>query len=212
MDLLAAAISVDAAPLARAQSAGVATAAMPSPTTLSETSPMIGKYCVIGALLAGVLAFFLPFISMQGPGPERKPTEYTFSVMKLMQGAEGIKDAVAEKVPEASMVSEEDTKKLGEAMDALKGMLLIPFVPTAFFLLITLLGLKRFGRGLGVFSLLVGLVALAGWALLNAAMGAANEEDVQAEFQIGFTMLLIGALFGIIGGIMGIAKPQPKAA
>ena len=174
---------------------------------------MIGKFCVIGALLAGILAFFLPFISMQGPGPDGKPTEYTFSVMNLMQGAEGIKDAVAEKVPEASLVSEADTKKLGEAMDAVKAVLLIPFVPTAFFLLITLIGLRRFGRGLGVFALLVGLVALGGWALLDAAMDAANAEDgVQAELQIGFTLLLVGALLGIIGGIMGIAKPQPKAA
>jgi len=174
---------------------------------------MIGKFCVIGALLAGILAFFLPFVSMQGPGPEGKPTEYTFSVMQLMQGAEGIKAAVAEKVPEANMVSEEDTKKLGEAMDALKALLMIPFVPTAFFLLITLIGLKRFGRGLGVFSLLVGLVALGGWALLTAAMAAANEQDgVQAGFQIGFTMLLIGALLGTFGGIMGIAKPQLEAA
>lgn len=172
---------------------------------------MIGKYCVIGALLAGILAFFLPFVSMQGPGPEGN-TEYTFSVMTLMQGAEGIKGAVAEKVPEASMVSEAQTKKLGEAMDALKSMLLIPFVPTVLFLVITLIGLRRFGRGLGVSSLLVGLVALGGWAILNAGMAAANEGGTEATFEIGFTLLLIGALLGTLGGIMGIAKPQPKTA
>lgn len=173
---------------------------------------MIGKTCVIGALLAGVLAFFLPFITMKGPGPNGAPTDYTFSVIQLMQGAEGIKDVVAEKVPEANLVSAADTEELGKAIDALKGMLLIPFVPTALFLLIALLGLRRFGRGLGVLSLLVGLLALAGWAILDAAMSAASEEGTEAAFELGFTMLLVGALLGIVGGIAGIAKPQPKPA
>lgn len=173
---------------------------------------MIGKYCVIGALLAGILAFFVPFVTMQGPGPDGTPTDYTFSVVGLMQGADGIKDVVAEKVPEANLVSEADLAELGKAMEAIKPLLLIPFVPTVFFLLITLVGLRRFGRGLGVSSLLVGLVALGGWAILNAGMSAANDEGAKAAFGLGFTLLLVGALLGLFGGIMGIAKPQPKPA
>lgn len=173
---------------------------------------MIGKYCVIGALLAGILAFFLPFFSMEGPKADGSKTTYTFSVMELMQGAEGLKDVIAEESPEVNAIPEEDLKKLGEVIDGIKGVLMIPFIPTGFFLLITLIGLKRFGRGLGVFSLLVGLLALGGWAILNAAMGVAAEEGTPAEFQIGFTMLLIGALLGTFGGVMGIAKPQPKDA
>ncbi len=173
---------------------------------------MIGKYCVIGALLAGILAFFLPFFSMEGPTADGGKTTYTFAVMDLMKGAEGLTDVIAEESPEVKALPEEDVKKLGAVIEGIKAVLMIPFIPTAFFLLITLIGLKRFGRGLGVFSLLIGLVGLAGWALLNAAMSVAAEEGTPAEFKIGFTMLLVGSLLGTFGGIMGIAKPQPKAA
>jgi hypothetical protein len=172
---------------------------------------MIGKYLVIGALLAGILAFFLPFLEVQAPGPSGGNETYSLSAMQVMQGAEGIKNAVAEKAPEANAVDASAMKGVEDMMDTLKTAMMIPFVPTGLFLLITLLGIKRFGRGLGVFSLIVGLIALAGWALLSAAMSEAGD-DGKAAFGIGFTLLMVGGLLGTAGGIAGIAKPQPKEA
>lgn len=171
---------------------------------------MIGKYLVIGALLAGILAFFLPFLTVKAPAPGGGTADYSLSAMQVMQGAEGFKDAMAEKAPELKDLDPAAMKGAEDLLDALKTAMMIPFIPTALFLLITLLGIKRFGRGLGVFSLLVGLIALAGWALLNAAMSEAGD-DGKAAFEIGFNMLMVGGLLGTLGGIMGIAKPQPKA-
>ena len=57
-------------------------------------------------------------------------------------------------------------------------------------------------------SLLAGLLGLGGWAILNAV---GQEAGDKASFGLGLTMLLVGALLGTVGGIMGIAKPQPKA-
>ncbi|MCA9707615.1 MAG: hypothetical protein KDK70_17330, partial [Myxococcales bacterium] len=152
---------------------------------------MIGKYLVIGAVLAGVIAFFLPFLVMQGPSPTGEgKTTYSFSVMKMMQGVEGLKDVVAEQAPEAKAVDTPELKDMEEAFDKMKTVLLIPFVPTGLFLLFVLIGMKRFGRGLGVLSLLVGLLGLGLWAIVNAAASEAGDGG-EVALGTGFTVLLI---------------------
>ncbi|MEM9463429.1 MAG: hypothetical protein AAGF11_55325 [Myxococcota bacterium] len=172
---------------------------------------MIGKNLVIAALLSGILAFFVPFLTVKGPGPGGGQTDYTLSAMQMMQGFEGFKAAMVDKAPELENVDPAAMKGAEDLLDKLRTLVMIPFVPTAFFLLITLPGLRRFGRGLGVFSLLVGFIALGGWALLDAAMAEAGE-DGKAAFEIGFTMLMVGGVLGTLGGLMGLIKPQPKSA
>ncbi|MCH9684181.1 MAG: hypothetical protein K0V04_22300 [Deltaproteobacteria bacterium] len=173
---------------------------------------MIGKFCVIGAALAGILAFFLPFFSITASALGGGEADYSISVMQLMQGAEGLKAVVAEQAPQANLVDTAQMGELTEALDKLKGILMIPFVPTVLFVLISLIGIKRFGRGLGVFSLIVGIIGVGGWLLLSAGISAAAEEDGKFAAAIGLTLLGVGAGLGTLGGILGIAKPQPKTA
>ena len=188
---------------------------------------MIGKYLVIGALLSGIIALFLPFFTVKRTAPGGEQAHYSFSAIQVMQGVEGVKAAVEEQAPEregGEAVSkgveeqapeQEDgeaaaSKGVEEQLGDLETLVMIPFIPTAVFLLITLVGIKRFGRGLGMLSLLVGLVALTGWASLNAGMAKAGDGG-QAAFEIGFTMLMVGSVLGTLGGIMGLVQPQPKS-
>ena len=171
---------------------------------------MIGKYLVIGAVLAGAIAFFLPLLvfttdSVKGSGS----VEHPVSMMAMMQGVEGLKNAMAEQESEIGAVDTSAMKEMEKTFDEVKTILLIPFVPVGLFLLIVLIGIKRFGRGLGVFALIVGLISLALWALVNGVLSEAGP-DAKATLGSGFTLLLVSYLLGTVGGIMGIVKPQPK--
>lgn len=172
---------------------------------------MIGKYCVIGAIVLALLTFLLPldFLKFDGPSVSGSgETTYSFTVMSVLGGAESMRDAMAETAPELKAVSAEAFSD-DDALNDMKLLVLIPFGPMGFLLLAGLLGIKRFGRGLGVMSLIFGLIGVALWAVF---MAAAAEGDGKASFDtMGFNVLGFGYLLGLLGGIMGIAKPQPKS-
>ena len=169
---------------------------------------MLGRILVLGAFLAGVAAFFLPFLNVNAVVIADGQTEtdnVSFSVMQIFQGASAF-----ENLSGGVELTEGQKKEINSTLDTIRGVLLIPFAPTALFLLILLASIKRFGRGHGIFALIVGLVAAAGWGLLTAA--ATDQASSGAGFGIGLTLVLVGGILGTIGGIAGIAKPQRKLA
>lgn len=74
-------------------------------------------------------------------------------------------------------------------------------------LLGALIGMKRFGRGLGIGVLVLGLAGGAMWILANSAMA---ERDLDAA--IGHWIFLAATVLTIIAGLVGIVKPQRAAA
>jgi len=169
---------------------------------------MIGRLLVLGAFLVGAAAFFLPFFNVNATiavDGEMKVEPISLSVMQIFQGASALENlSGGVEIPEAQR------DQINTTLAQIRGVLMIPFAPTVLFLIILLAGIRRFGRAHGVFALIVGLIAVAGWGLISAA--AANSTSEAASFGIGLTMVLVGGILGSIGGIAGIAKPEPKKA
>lgn len=176
---------------------------------------MIGRLLVLAAFLAGAAGFFLPFLTVTakvGVDDTAQLQTVSLSAMQIMQGVSAIEEVASGAAGAAGAGGMTDAQRaeLDGAVNQIRGALLIPFAPTALFLLILLFSIKRFGRAAGVLSLIVGILGLAGWFLLNAA--AAEAERAGGGFAIGFTLLVVGAGLGTLGGIAGIAKPQQPAA
>ena len=165
---------------------------------------MIARILVVLALATGVAAFFLPVLSFELSHIGLGNDSVDMSMLQLSQGAKGLESALGGIEVPVDARSEVDST-LGKVQVAM----MIPFAPTVLFLLIMIFGLKRFGRGLGVTSLLAGLLAIGGWALVNAAMAEAPAGQVELGFAM--TLVLVGGGLGVLGGIVGIAAPQPRA-
>jgi len=169
---------------------------------------MLGRLLVLAAFALGVVAFVVPFISVdmaaEMGGPAGEPP-VSFSVMQIFQGAEELQAAVPD-IPMSDAERVELDRMLGE----LRMVLLVPFVPSVIFLLIALLGLRRFGRAHGVVALVAGVLAVGMWLLLTSVAGSPESPNVAAA--LGITLLLLGGLIGAAGGVAGIARPQPKPA
>jgi hypothetical protein len=157
------------------------------------------KFIVLAAGVLGLIGFFLPLVSVAQSG-----VKGTLSAFQIVKGIDSAQDVVS---TEGAAIAEtaEGKAAVGEANDALgavKGIVLALFVPALFLTLFGGIGAakKRFGRGLGIGSLLFGIVGLGIWALLNsAAEGSAG---------IGLHMLLLTGLGGAVGGLMATIKPE----
>lgn len=157
------------------------------------------KFIVLAAGLLGLIGFFLPLISVNKSGVEGKLS--AFQIVKGIDSAQDVVEnegaAVAGTAAEKEMVGDAN-----EALGAVKGIVLALFVPALFLTLFGGIGTakKRFGRGLGIGSLLFGVIGLAVWALLNsAAEGSAG---------IGLHMLLLTGVGGALGGLIATIKPD----
>lgn len=173
---------------------------------------MIGKLLVFLAFVAGGVGFVLPFIAAAAP---EGTIEVSVSAMQLIQGVEGVQAAMAETVAGAAdaAVAEKIGRSFGQMADQVRAFVAIVFAPTVLFLLIGLLGLRRFGRGLGAAALIVGGLTLAGWFIVTSAATehSAGASATQVGFGLGFTLVLVGGVLGIVGGLAGLIAPQQRA-
>jgi hypothetical protein len=85
---------------------------------------------------------------------------------------------------------------------AMKGIVMAIFAPAILLALIGGLGVmrKRFGRAAAAFSLIFGLIGLGIGAILKGA--------AEGDAGIGMTLLLITGVAGVVGGLMGLVKPE----
>ncbi|MBI5499177.1 MAG: hypothetical protein HY907_02970 [Deltaproteobacteria bacterium] len=167
------------------------------------------KFAVIAGGVLGLIAFFMPLIHVKQNGFEGKAS--AFDVIKGLSAAE---DAASTGEGVAAGLGETDAARLAgdvkEGANTAKWIMYIPFVPCAFFVLFGGLGLlRRYGRLLGVGTLIFGLMGLGFWALLRAA---AKESGVEDSLGSGVSMLLVSYLLGTLGGLVALIKPEPKVA
>ena len=73
-------------------------------------------------------------------------------------------------------------------------------------LLGSLLGLKRFGRGLGIAVMVFAVLGAGLWFLTHSALGERG-----ASGGMGLWLLLGGVLATLSAGVIGIARPEPAA-
>jgi hypothetical protein len=163
------------------------------------------KFVVLAAGLAGLLAFFLPLVSVKDSGI--KGAISAFQIVKGIDSASDVVDQAA--VTAGSAADRAMARDANQALGAIKGIVLALFVPAV---LLTLLGglgtaRKRFGRGMGAGSLVVGVIGLAIWAILNSAASEAGSDGGSAA-GIGLHLLLLTGLGGLVGGLLALVKPD----
>jgi hypothetical protein len=159
---------------------------------------------LVGGIL-GILAFFLPLVSVQ-----RENVHGTVSAFQLIKGIDTASAAVdkadaSSVIDPTSLDGQSQHAMAGEAkkdLGALKGIVLAIFAPAVLLALIGGLGVmrKRFGRGAGAFALVLGLVGLAIAAILKSA--------AEGDAGIGLTLLLVTGVSGVVGGLLALVKPE----
>jgi len=156
------------------------------------------KFIVLVGGILGILAFFLPMVSVH-----REGSTGTVSAFQVIKGLEAI--TVQTGTHEAQVALADAGSSTGEAQDALgkmKGIVAAVFVPALLLLLIggVAVARKKFQRTSGAFALVIGLVGLGIAAILNGA--------AEGDGGIAISLLLATGTAGVIGGIIGLIKPE----
>lgn len=157
------------------------------------------KFIVLVGGILGILAFFLPLVSV-----ERGGAKASVSAFQVIKGLDQVEVAVDEGAARGAY-NVETSASAKEGIGAMKGIVMAIFAPA---LLLSLLGgagvaRKRFGRVAGTFSLLAGLVGLGIGAILKSA--------AEGDGGIGLTLLLVTGIAGVIGGLIALVKPERLA-
>lgn len=128
------------------------------------------KLIVFVGGVLGIIAFFLPMVAV-----DRENFHGTASAFQVVKGLD---------------------------VGAVKTFMMIVFAPALVLSLIGGLGVarKRFGRGAGALSLIVGLVGLGIAALLKSA--------AEGDAGVGLTLLLVTGIAGVVGGVLALARPE----
>ncbi|MDQ3366086.1 MAG: hypothetical protein M3680_11735 [Myxococcota bacterium] len=162
------------------------------------------KFIVLAGGILGILAFFLPMVSV-----ERGGTRVTASAFQVVQGLDAVATEVdrAEVRTVAASYGTSGRAALSEAksdLGAIKGIVLAIFAPALLLALIGGLAVRRgqFGRVAGTLSLLLGAVGLAIGVILKGA--------AEGDSGVGLTVLLLTGLAGVVGGILALAKPERR--
>jgi hypothetical protein len=158
------------------------------------------KFVVLVGGILGILAFFLPMVSVTRQGQTA-----TVSALQVMKGLDSVSSELNKDEVKVKAASYGESASLNEAKDgvgAIKGIVMAIFAPALLLVLIGGAGVarKKFGRVAGTFSLLFGLVGLGIGAILKSA--------AEGDSGIGLTLLLITGLAGMVGGIMALVKPE----
>jgi hypothetical protein len=150
---------------------------------------------LVGGIL-GILAFFLPLVSMQREG--RSTSVSAFQIMKGLDKVQvSVDDGVSQRQLDVA-TSASAKKDIG----AMKGIVMAIFAPALLLALIGGIGVKRrkFGRVAGTFSFLLGLLGLGIAAILKGA--------AEGDGGIGLTLLLVTGVAGVVGGLVALVKPE----
>jgi hypothetical protein len=154
------------------------------------------KFIILVGGLLGILAFFLPLVSVQRGGASASVSAY-----QVVKGLDSVQVAV-EDAGKQHAIDVATTESAKSDLGALKGIVMAIFAPALLLALIGGIGVKRkrFGRVAGTFSLLAGIAGLGIAAILKGA--------AEGDGGIGLTVLLLTGAAGVVGGIMALVKPE----
>lgn len=154
------------------------------------------KFIVLVGGILGILSFFLPLVSVQRHGATA-----SVSAFQVMKGLDQVEVAVDEAGARRA-IDVETSAGAKKDIGAMKGIVMAIFAPALLLALIGGIGVarKRFGRGAGTLSLLLGLVGLGIAAILKSA--------AEGDGGIGLTLLLVTGAAGVVGGIAALVRPE----
>lgn len=161
------------------------------------------KFLVLLGGIVGLLGFFLPFVKADIEGKN-----LGISAFQVIGGIDIAEEAL-EDADAPTAEAEAMTADIENMLSDVKTFLYAVYAPALLFTLFGVLGVarRRFGRGLGSLSLLLGLLTLGVWALLFAAAG-----ETDASLGLGAQLLLVTGLGGTVGGLVALVKPDRGAA
>jgi hypothetical protein len=158
------------------------------------------KFIVLVGGILGILAFFLPLVSVERAGHKADVSAY-----QVVKGLDQAQTAVDDGVQQSAFDADTATSAKKD-IGALKGIVMGVFAPALLLALIGGIGVARrkFGRVAGTFSFLLGLVGLGIGAILKAA--------ADGDGGVGLTLLLLTGFAGVVGGLATLIKPDRGAA
>jgi hypothetical protein len=158
--------------------------------------------------LAGLIGFFLPLLVGEGHG-----TTDSLSAFQAVRLGSKLNEATEQATAGSTAAEAQSARdEMGDVVAKIKAVFYALYAPALLLFLFGLIGLlkKKFGRGLGVLSFLLGLVSIGLWALLFKAIGDAGggHPDVKLSMGIGGHLLLAAGVLGFLGGIINTVKPD----
>ena len=155
------------------------------------------KFLVLAGGLLGIIAFFLPMVTVHRGGHEA-----SVSAFQIIKGLNLASDAVGSETVSHAAMNTEAVASAKEGLDTMKGIVMAIFVPAILLAALGALGVskKKFGRGIGFFSFILGLAGLGIGALMKSAAGD--------DGGIGLTLLLATGALGTVGGLFALVKPD----
>jgi hypothetical protein len=155
------------------------------------------KFLVLAGGLLGIIAFFLPLVTVHRAGYEGSA-----SAFQIIKGLQAASDTVNSEEVRAAAMNSDAVASAKEGVDAMKGIVMAIFIPAILLAAIGALGVskRKFGRVAGGFSLLFGLIGLGIGALLSSAAGP--------DGGVGLTLLLATGALGTVGGLLALVKPD----
>lgn len=160
------------------------------------------KFIVLVGGILGILAFFLPLVSVERQGAKASVSAY--QVIKGLDAVEvAVDDAGARHTYDVETAATAASAK--KDIGAMKGIVMAIFAPALLLSLIGAAGVarKKFGRVAGTFSFLLGIAGLGIAALLKSA--------AEGDGGIGLTLLLVTGVAGLVGGLAALIKPERPA-
>lgn len=171
------------------------------------------KFVILGAGILGILSFFLPYAKIDAGSDS-----LSFNALDVMRGVDLAETGVSEakKAVEASANVDEraslrsDLREVEEALDLVKGIMIVVFLPFLAFALIGVIGAVRgrLGRVGGTFALLLGLVAMGINGVFLAAWGSAEVKAAGGNAGFAQYLLFIASVIGFLGGLLTLIKPD----
>lgn len=161
------------------------------------------KYIILTAGLLGLISFFMPLISVSKAGVTGKLSAY-----RIVKGIDSAQEVVGKEGEK--LKSKDDRAAVADAnkaLGAIKGIVMAVYFPAFMLFVFGLVGTlrKTFGRGLAIPSFIFGLLGLGIAGLLSAAASSGGGESVAG---VGMHLLLVSAIVGTVGGLVGIVKPD----
>ncbi len=163
------------------------------------------KFLVLISGLIGLIAFFLPILAVENSGVEGK-----LSAFQIVKGIETAKDVVKQAPTTGTAEEKQAVDDANAELDKYRGFVYAIFGPAALLFLFGLIGVLRgrFGRGLGITSLLIGLIGLGIWALLNAAANEVSAEHGESVKGVAMHLLMVTGLGGTLAGLITTVAPD----
>lgn len=169
------------------------------------------KFVILGCGILGLLSFFLPMLKVT-MGEET----HSFSAADVMKGVElaeqGVKKAredLSDEIATAAPEVDKGLKDADEAIDTIKGIIAMFFIPSL--LLVAIGGVatfrKKLGR-LGGFGTM--LFALIGIAMSGFSIAVLGDPSVKSVLGAGMALylLLLTGIAGFVCGLLTLIKPD----